>query len=135
MARGAVRLAPFPEDGHIGVAEGIETALSAQAIFGVPAEAALSADGLRRWQWPAETARVTIFADAGNAGMQAAAMLADRLNIAGIPSQIQSPLHGDDFNDDLRHGVFADDYAAACVDDGPTSRPPFPLEPPVRHCS
>lgn len=110
IAGGAVRLAPFPEDGHIGVAEGIETALSAHAIFGVPTMAALSADGLRRWQWPAGTTRVTIFADAGHAGMQAAATLADRLNIADIPSHIQAPLHGDDFNDDLRHGVAAADY-------------------------
>ena len=113
IAGGAVRLAPFPEDGHVGVAEGIETALSAHAIFGVPTMAALSADGLRRWQWPAGTTRVTIFADAGHAGMQAAATLADRLNLADIPSCIQTPLHGDDFNDDLRHGVRAEEYEAA----------------------
>jgi hypothetical protein len=113
IAGGAVRLAPFPEDGHVGVAEGIETALSAHAIFGVPTMAALSADGLRRWQWPAGTTRVTIFADAGHAGMQAAATLADRLNVADIPSHIQTPLHGDDFNDDLRHGVSAEEYEAA----------------------
>ena len=49
---GSVRLAPIGEDGHLGIAEGIETALSAQAIFGVPTWAALSADGLRRWRWP-----------------------------------------------------------------------------------
>ena len=47
--------------------------LNASNKFGVPAMAALSADDLRRWQWPAGTTRVTIFADAGHAGMQAAA--------------------------------------------------------------
>ena len=36
-----------------------------------------------------------------NPGMQAAATLADRLNLADIPSHIQVTLHGDDFNDDL----------------------------------
>ncbi|PHK93858.1 P-loop ATPase [Pseudoroseomonas rhizosphaerae] len=113
VAGGSVRLAPFPEDGRIGVAEGIETALSAQAIFGVPTLAALSADGLRRWQWPAGTTHVTIFADAGEAGMQAAATLADQLNLADIPSRIVGPLHGDDFNDDLRQGVTAADYPPA----------------------
>ena len=113
VAGGAVRLAPFPDDGRIGVAEGIETALAAQAIFSVPTMAALSADGLRRWQWPAATSHVTIFADAGLPGMQAAATLADQLNLANIPSRILTPLHGDDFNDDLRHGVTAEDYAAA----------------------
>jgi putative DNA primase/helicase len=111
VAGGSVRLAAFPADGRIGVAEGIETALSAQAIFGVPTMAALSADGLRRWRWPDGTTHVTIFADAGLAGMQAAATLADQLNLADIPSRIVAPLHGDDFNDDLRHGVTAEGYA------------------------
>src|SRR5581483_3495467 len=57
--------------------------------------------------------RVTIFADAGDAGQQAAAALAERLNHAGITNMIVSPLHGDDFNDDLRRGATARDYAAA----------------------
>ena len=109
VAGGSVCLAPFPDDGRIGVAEGIETALSAQAIFGVPTMAALSADGLRRWRWPGGTTHVTIFADAGLPGMQAAATLADQLNLANIPSRIIAPLHGEDFNDDLQHGVTAAD--------------------------
>lgn len=116
IAGGSVTLAPFPQDGRIGVAEGIETALAAMRIFDVPTMAALSADGLRRWQWPAGTTHITIFADAGDAGIQAAAMLADRLNVAGIPSSIQTPLHGDDFNDDLLHGAAAADYIAAAAE-------------------
>ena len=116
VAGGSVWLAPLPQDGRIGVAEGIETALSAQAIFGVPTMAALSADGLRRWQWPAGTSHVSIFADAGEAGVQAAAGLADRLNMTNIPSAIVVPLHGDDFNDDLQRGVTAEDYAKAAAD-------------------
>jgi putative DNA primase/helicase len=110
VAGGSVRLAPFPEGGRLGIAEGIETALSAQAIFGIPTWAALSADGVRRWEWPAGTTHVTIFADAGEAGTQAVALLADRLNVASIPNTIVRPLHGDDFNDDLRRGVTATDY-------------------------
>ena len=54
VADGAVRLFPIGVDGHLGIAEGIETALAAQAMFGIPVWAALSADGLARWQWPAE---------------------------------------------------------------------------------
>ena len=107
----AVRLFPFPEDGHIGIAEGIETALAAHALFGTPVWAALSADGLARFQWPEGTRRVTIFADAGDAGRQAAAMLADRLNLADIANEIVLPLNGDDFNDDLIRGAKAGDYA------------------------
>lgn len=122
VAGGSVRLAALPDDGRIGVAEGIETALSAQAIFGVPTMAALSADGLRRWQWPPATTHVTIFADAGAAGMQAAATLADQLNRANIPSRIVAPLHGDDFNDDLQHGATAADYPEAAA--SPAVEPP-----------
>ena len=102
VAGGSVRLFAIGDDGHVGIAEGIETALSAQAIFGVPTWAALSADGVRRWQWPAGIRKVTIFADAGEAGTQAAAALAERLTAAGIANAIVTPLHGDDFNDDLR---------------------------------
>ncbi|MEW5727681.1 MAG: toprim domain-containing protein, partial [Pseudomonadota bacterium] len=124
---GSVRLAPLPADGHLGVAEGIETALSAWAIFGTPTWAALSAGGIRQWQWPEGTRRVTIFADAGDAGMQAAASLADRLNQAGIPSTIVSPLHGDDFNDDLGKGAVAAHYnKGAAISDPPADEPPPP---------
>ena len=118
---GSVRLAPISADGHLGIAEGIETALSAWAIFGIPTWAALSAGGMRQWQWPEGTYRVTIFADAGDAGQQAAAALADRLNAVGIPSTIVSPLHGDDFNDDLGKGAVAAHYNGL----------PFAEEPPL----
>jgi predicted P-loop ATPase len=111
VADAAVRLFPLPEDGHIGVAEGIETALAAHALFGNAVWAALSADGMARFRWPEGTTRVTIYADAGDAGRQAAATLADRLNRADIPNEIVLPLHGDDFNDDLSRGARAEDYA------------------------
>ncbi len=130
VAGGVVRLAPVRDDGRIGVAEGIETALSAQLIFAVPTMAALSADGLRRFQWPTGTTHVTIFADAGDAGMQAAAILADRLNVANIASCIQTPLHGDDFNDDLRHGATAEDYAVRA--DAAATNPPSAPAPEIQ---
>lgn len=113
IACGSVRLSPVGDDGHLGIAEGIETALSARTIFGIPTWAALSADGLRRWHWPQGIKCVTIFADAGDAGKRAAAALAERLNLASIANTIVSPLRGDDFNDDLRHGASAKDYAVS----------------------
>jgi len=112
VADAAVRLFAMPEDGHLGVAEGIETALAAHALFNPPVWAALSADGLARFRWPDGTTRITIYADAGDAGRQAAATLADRLNRTDIPNEIVLPLHGDDFNDDLMRGACADDYRA-----------------------
>ena len=110
IAEAAVRLYPMTEDGRLAVAEGIETALAAHRLFGTPVWAALSANGLARFQWPEGTRHVTIHADAGDAGRQAAAALSDRLNRADIPSEIVWPLHGDDFNDDLRRGARAEDY-------------------------
>lgn len=115
VAGGSVRLSPIPADGRLGIAEGIETALSAQAIFGTPTWAALSADGMRRWQWPAGTRHVTIFSDAGEAGIQAAAALVERLDAASIPNTTIRPLHGDDFNDDLLNGATAANYQRAEV--------------------
>jgi len=112
VADAAVRLFAMPEDGHLGVAEGIETALAAHALFSTPVWAALSADGLARFRWPEGTTRITIYADAGDAGRQAAATLSDRLNRADIPNEIVLPLHGDDFNDDLMRGACAEDYRA-----------------------
>ena len=128
---GVVRLFPMPEDGHIGIAEGIETALAAHALFGTAVWAALSVDGLARFQWPLGTRRVTVFADAGDAGRQAAATLADRLNRADIPSDIVWPLHGDDFNDDLVRGARAGDYAGRTAPtttaDGTVDADPTPV--------
>ncbi len=92
----------------------------------MPTIAALSADGLGRWRWPTGTTRVTIFADAGHVGMPAASTLADRLNIAQIPWCIQAPLHGDDFNNDLQHGVDLADYQAAGLDATPDGTPAAP---------
>ena len=52
VAGGSARLLPMTPDGRLGIAEGIETALAAHRIFGIPVWAGLSADGVRRWQWP-----------------------------------------------------------------------------------
>jgi predicted P-loop ATPase len=132
VAGGAVRLAAMGVDGHVGIAEGIETALSASKIFGLPTWAALSADGLKRWQWPPDIRHVTIFADAGDAGQQAAFSLAERLTEAGIAHGIISPLHGDDFNDDLQKGARREDYVRAgseAPEAAPVISPVLPATP------
>ncbi len=115
VAEAAVRIFPMPQDGHLGVAEGIETALAAHVLFGTTVWAAISADGMARFRWLEGTTRITIYADAGDAGRQAAAALSDRLNLADIQNEIVLPLHGDDFNDDLLRGARAEDYAGEAV--------------------
>lgn len=99
---GAVRLAPSAET--MGIAEGIETALSASRLFDVPVWATLTAIGLTKWE-PPETARnVIIFgdADAKFAGQHAAYALAYRLAVKGLSVEVRVPDEiGTDWNDVL----------------------------------
>lgn len=59
----ACRLFDVDEGGVIGIAEGIETALSAFCLFNVPVWAALNANFMEKWRPPAEASTVYIFAD------------------------------------------------------------------------
>ena len=99
---GAVRLAHAAE--HMGVAEGIETALSAMQMFGVPVWAALNAGMLEKWTPPAECKRVTIFGDRDESftGEKSAYALAFRLKASGYEVEVKLPLcPGQDWNDVL----------------------------------
>jgi len=86
----------------LGVAEGIETALSAAAISGVPCWAALSAQMVRHWQPPELVKHVVVFADNDEnfAGQEAAYALARRLTYEGRAVTIRVPeAAGMDWND------------------------------------
>jgi putative DNA primase/helicase len=101
VAKGsAVRLAP-PTDA-LGIAEGIETALSASALFGVPCWAAVNAGMLAVWQPPSEVKRIIIFGDndPGYAGQAAAYALARRLGSDKCAVEVHVPADsGADWND------------------------------------
>jgi putative DNA primase/helicase len=58
-----VRLGAFEAGGVLGIAEGIETALSASALFGMPVWAALDAGKLEGWCPPQGCGQVMIFGD------------------------------------------------------------------------
>lgn len=76
----SVRLSEAGET--LGIAEGIETALAAQAKFGVPCHAALNAGFLAKWQPPEGVRRVIVFGDCDQTytGQAAAYTLAHRLS-------------------------------------------------------
>lgn len=97
---GAVRLCPAAEE--MGIAEGIETALSATALFKVPTWAALTAGGMESFVPPPECKHLTIFADndASYTGHAAAYSLAKRLTRQGIECLVMIPDRGD-WNDAL----------------------------------
>jgi putative DNA primase/helicase len=75
----AIRLEPYEES--IGIAEGIETAISAWAAFNIPTWAAISANGLEKWEPPKAVKKVFIFGDNDHSftGQLAAYRLAHRL--------------------------------------------------------
>ena len=105
---GTVRLFD-PVDGTIGLAEGIETTLSAHLLTGIPGWACLNAGGIERAEIPPEIPpeirRVTIFADndKSGTGQKAAAKAALRFRSEGRETGILVPDEpGKDFNDILQ---------------------------------
>jgi phage/plasmid primase-like uncharacterized protein len=71
-----VHLNPHGDD--MIIAEGIETARSASAAFGLPAWTTLSAGNLARFTSPLHIKNLVIAADNDRAGRQVASMLRDR---------------------------------------------------------
>jgi len=97
----AIRLGP--EKAVMGVAEGIETAISAAIMFDMPVWACVNGTLLSKWIPPAKAEHVTIFGDhdANFTGQAKAYHLANRLEVqfkrkvtVSIP-----PMVGDDWND------------------------------------
>lgn len=87
----AVRFAPPDKQGRIIVAEGIETALAAAEMFGLPASAALSANGIAAFEWTSGTGELFIVVDNDPTGRAAAEKLARRALKAGLMAYIWQP--------------------------------------------
>jgi putative DNA primase/helicase len=89
---------------HMGIAEGVETAIAAKMIFGVPVWAALNTALLASWEPPAIAKRIIICADndSNYAGHAAAYQLAHRLKKKGLEVEVQiCPEQDKDWNDIL----------------------------------
>lgn len=109
---GAIQL--FAPAETMGVAEGIETALSAALLFKMPVWATTSERLLRDWQPPPGARNITIFADndANYVGHAAAYHCANRLALRkGYRVRVMAPDgEGNDWNDVLKeqaHGQLA----------------------------
>jgi putative DNA primase/helicase len=100
---GAIRL--FDADLCMGIAEGIETALSAALLFRMPVWACCSEALLRAWQPPPGVKRITVFGDNDSSfvGQRAAYELAWRLSHDGYHVTVKIPPTPDtDWNDALK---------------------------------
>lgn len=100
----AIRLSPVEKT--LGVAEGIETALSARILFGVPTWSVISTVGMVNWIPPEETETVVIYGDNDSkyAGQAAAYALANKLAVRYKKKvEVRLPPSVDtDWNDVLR---------------------------------
>jgi putative DNA primase/helicase len=97
---GAVRL--FNSAETMGIAEGIETALSAAQLFDVPVWAATNADLMRAWVPPKTAKCIIVFGDNDSSftGQEAAWSLARRLKLQDYHVDVRIPeLPDTDWND------------------------------------
>jgi hypothetical protein len=101
MGDGAVRLgAP---SAMMGLAEGVETAMSASSMFSLPVWATLGASRLKSVWLPAICRSVVIFADNGESGLRLAHEAAARFRRQGRKAVVQAPPRDfGDYNDELR---------------------------------
>ncbi len=98
---GAVRLSARAK--VLGIAEGIETALSAQQLFEIPCWAALGAR-MDKVTLPADVIEVQIFGDNGKEGHEATEKARDVFTKAGKRVAVRRPPEGfSDWNDALPH--------------------------------
>lgn len=108
---GAVRLGDkashIKDPGHtsIAVGEGIETCLSGEKIFGVPAWAALSAKNLKALALPPRVRSVLVLGDGDRDGIDAAKSVTQRFREEGRSVHPEYAPDGMDFNDVLKAQV------------------------------
>jgi putative DNA primase/helicase len=90
----------MPHGDTLGIAEGIETALSAARMHELPVWSALNTSLLMKWEPPHTVHKVVIFADRDVAGLDAATKLMERLQ-ERVRLVIKTP-QSKDWNDALR---------------------------------
>ena len=110
LTGGAVRLF-CPADGRLAVCEGLEDALSAWILWGIPCWACLGTSGLKGFEPPAGIRELIILSDRdqNGAGQKAALELAKRMEAKKMAVRIRVPSGHKDINGLLqkeKHGGF-----------------------------
>lgn len=101
LGQGAVRLRP-PHDGILGWAEGIETAMAATLLTGIPCWATLGTERFARVALPPCVRRLILFLDNDFGGRRAEGLARDALAGAGVELETRYPeAAGADWNDVL----------------------------------
>ena len=94
----AIRLFPVGKDNdHVGVAEGIETAIAASQLYFFPVWATISTTVMETFEPPQGIRRITVFADndANFAGQKSAYRLANKLYLQDFIVDVEVPTLGD----------------------------------------
>ncbi len=100
LGQGAVRLGGSAT--RIGLAEGIETALSASTLFGIPCWATLGIERFRRVALPDEVEELVLFLDNDRGGRRAEALAREAFGDLSNIEARYPPRPGEDWNDVLR---------------------------------
>lgn len=100
FGRGAVRLGGIAR--RLGLAEGIETALSASLLFGIPCWATLGTERFGLVELPGEVEELELFLDHDAGGRRAEALAARAFGSLAAVRPHYPPRQGDDWNDVLR---------------------------------
>lgn len=101
LGAGAVRLRP-PVDGQLGIAEGIETALAATQLAGIPCWATLGAGRFGRVALPAGVDRLILFLDQDAGGLRAEQLARTAHRGSSLRIEVRYPgIEGSDWNDNL----------------------------------
>ena len=101
LAQGAVRLCS-PRDGLLGWAEGIENAMAAMQLTGIPCWATLGTERFARVALPLGVDRLILFLDNDAGGRRAEKLARDRHGGSGIQIEARYPRGaGFDWNDGL----------------------------------
>lgn len=102
LGQGAVRLRP-PRDGNLGWAEGIENAMAATQLTGIPCWATIGTERFARVALPPSVKRLVLFLDNDAGGRRAETLACEALRGTGVEIEARYPgPPGADWNDVLQ---------------------------------